>query len=195
MICSISGAMNSGKTLYMTYLLFKAYLRGKTILSNYDLNFPHFKMNKDFLIKMSQEKDYVLENTCIGLDELWLWLDSRKSQENAVMTYFFLQSSKDDIEIYFTAQENTQTDIRLRHNLHKIVNCSRVLKINDRYIPIDNEIRFIADEYQKVLYIKATEFKKVNFGLYSELVPNKTYYVRANPIFGLYATRQRMGIN
>ena len=153
MINSVVGLMNSGKTLYMTYKLYIAYCSGKTIITNYDLNFPHYKINLDWLKSLASNDETVLDNVAMGFDELWLWMDSRSSGANKVGTYFFLQSSKDDTEIYMTSQHNGQLDIRLRNNMHKISQCSRVLKINGKYVEIDEENRFLPEKYRPHLYI------------------------------------------
>ncbi len=182
--------MNSGKTLDMTLKLFLDYCSGRTILTNYWVSFPHYEINKDWLIHLSQNENTILENVSIGLDELWIWLDARDSQRNTVATYFFLQSSKSDAKIYFTAQHNDQNDKRLRQNLHKISQCSRVLFINNKFVTISDELRFLTPEQQKILYIKVIEFKKINMGFYSDVVPITTKYIKADKIFKLYNTKQ-----
>src|SRR3989304_4513058 len=189
MINTIVGLMNSGKTLYMTYKLFLAYCKGKTILTNYDVGFPHFKINKDWLIDFTS-KEKVLENVAIGLDEIWIWLDCREAQKNTVFTYFFLQSSKDDTEIYLTAQNNEQIDRRIRQNLHKISQCSRAVLIDGEYKNINDEQRFLSDEMQDKLYIKVIDFKRMNFGLMSDMMPIETKFIFAKNIFKLYNTKE-----
>lgn len=192
MINPIVGLMNSGKTLYMTMKLFLAYCKGKTILTNYDLNFPHYKINKDWLIDLSQKEDLALNNVAIGLDEFWIWMDARSAMKNTVFSYFFLQSSKDDTEIYMTAQNNNQIDIRIRNNMHKITQCSRVILQNNEFQTLSEEQRFLPKEYEDKLYIKAIEFKMINIGMYSELIPVSHQFIKANLIFPLYDTRQKI---
>lgn len=195
MIHAIVGLMNSGKTLYMTYLGFLAFVNGKDIISSYDLTFTHRKINRDFLIWLahkSDKEDFVLDDTCFLLDELWIWLDARRNQANTVATYFFLQSSKSDSEIHITAQDNSQNDLRLRRNLHKISVCSRVLYLNGEFKSISEEKRFLPEKYLDRLYIKVVELKKVNVGFMPQLIPVKTIHIKAKPIFKLFDTRQRI---
>lgn len=195
MINIVVGLMNSGKTLYITYKGLLAFASGKSIISNYDLNFPHYKVNQDFLISMARNEDRILTNTCFLLDELWLWLmDSRGSmnKQSKLASYFFLQSSKDDTEIYITAQDNRQNDVRLRDNCHKISQCSRVLYIDNKFKAISDEKRFLSKADQERLYIKVMEFKKVNIGFYSDVKHSKTEYIKAKPLFQLYETRQKI---
>lgn len=191
MINGIVGLMNSGKTLVQTYRLFLDYARGKDILTNYYVNFPHKRINKDFLIWLSQREENLL-NVSMGLDELWIWLDSRQAQKNTFATYIFNQSSKTDMNIYFTAQHNGQIDKRIRMNMHKVTHCNRVLNVNGKFKAIDEEQRFLSIEQQKQLYIKAVDFKRVNISFYSQLVPQKPFYLKAEPIFSLYSTRERV---
>lgn len=191
MLHGIVGLMNSGKTLYQTYLLGHQFKSGKEIISNYNLAFTHKLINRDFLLYLG-ESTYRLDNICFGLDELWIWLDARGSQQNKVATYFFNQSSKDDTEIYFTSQHASQIDKRIRNNLHKLTQCSRVLRINNKFVNISDENRFLPKQYQDKLYIKCVEFKRVNLGLISEMVYHKTIYIRAKPIFKLYNTSERI---
>lgn len=196
MIQSITGLQNSGKTLYMTYLGFLAFLNGKTILTNYSVNFPHFRIDKDFLFFLAREQP-PLKNCCFLFDELWLWLDCRNSQENTIGTYFFLQSSKDDSYIYLTAQHNEQNERRIRKNLHRITNCSRVLYKNKKFVAIDCEDRFLDEEhgYDKDiidnLYIECVNFKRIIVSMFSDLIPDNKVYIKAKPIFKLYNTKEK----
>lgn len=56
MIHSICGLQNDGKTLYATYLGYKDFLEGRTIISNYNLNFKHYLVNKDFIIWLGKNQ-------------------------------------------------------------------------------------------------------------------------------------------
>jgi len=191
MLHSIVGLMNSGKTLYMTYLLYKDFLAGKSIFTNYDVNFTHNKINRDFLFYLGQ-KNYTFDNISMGLDELWILLDSRKSMENTTSTYFFNQSSKDDSRIYFTSQHNKQNDSRLRDNLHKISVCNRCILINGKFKLIDSEERFLDKKYIDILYIQITEYKRINYYGTSDLIASKRHYLKAKPLFNLFNTRQKI---
>lgn len=198
MINSVIGLMNSGKTLYMTRELWSLYLRGFNILANYDLNFPKipgggkvYKINKDYLTYLGKS-GVTLKNTAIGLDELWIWMDSRRAIQNVIFTYFFNQSSKDDSQIFLTSQHNTQLDKRLRQNMHKVTSCSRVLLKKGQFEPINEEQRFLNDDQQNQLYIKAVEFKRVTMGFFSTVRPYSMKYIKAQPIFKLYDTTQKI---
>lgn len=188
--------MNSGKTLYMTFKLFQDYLNGRTIFTNYDLYFPKiegagkiYRINKDTLINWGAQGE-ILNNASFGLDEFWVWMDSRRAQENTTGTFFFLQSSKNDAQIYLTTQHNHQIDRRIRENLHKITQCSRCVKIDGKYYSLNEEQRFLTENLVKKLYIKAQEFKRVNKGFITEIQAGPKYYIKADKVFELYNTRQ-----
>jgi hypothetical protein len=196
MINVIIGLMNSGKTLYMTFKLYQAYLKGKTIITNYDLYFPRmpgagriYKINKDTLIKWGEDGE-VLTNCAFGFDEFYIYMESRTSMLNTATSYFFLQSSKNDAEIYLTTQHNNQIDRRIRENLHKITQTNRVIKIGNKYYSINDEQRFLPVRVMKDLYIKAQEYKRINRGFITNIEPGDTYYIKADKVFDLYTTKQ-----
>lgn len=194
MIAIVTGLMNSGKTLFVTFKLFLAFINGNDILTNFSLTFPHYEVNKDWFHNLAKEET-ILKNVSIGIDEAWLFMgDSRRamSEDNIMSSYFFLQSSKDDTEIYLTAQHIGQLDNRIRNNCHKIIECSRVIKYKNKYYPINEEKRFLEKKYTDILYIKAVEYKAVNLGGFRDYVVSKTYYVNAKNIFKLYDTTQKM---
>lgn len=199
-IHSICGLMNSGKTLYMTYRLFLDYCRGRTIVTNYDLNFPHIKINRDTLFFLGESnpslKDFFQsKNISMGFDELWLWLDCREAINNRIATYFFLQSSKDDINIYITAQDNDQNEKRIRNNLHFFTGCERRLLDNSKFINVPfefNEKRFLPMELYEKLYIKAITYKRESNFLYSNYQEYKKIYLYARIIAKLYDTTQKI---
>lgn len=195
MITLILGLMNSGKTLYMTRELFKAYKKGKTVITNYPVNFSHHLVNKDWFLNLAKKETIIDDkNLVMGLDESWIWFDSRKSQANANIfgSYVFLQSSKTDTEIYLTAQHIGQFDVRIRDNCHNILQCARVIKKNKKFYTLSEEKRFLPSVYQDNLYIKATVFKKVTLGFYPQLQKQKIVYIKAKPIFELFDTTKKI---
>lgn len=191
MIHSIVGLMSSGKTLYMTYLLYKDYLRGRTIITNYNVNFPHYEINKDFLINMAIQQPN-LKGVSFGFDELWIWLDCRDSMSNKVATYFFLQSSKGDTRIYLSAQDEGQNEMRIRRNKHLITTCERRLLIDKKMRKISSEQRILPIEYQPYLYIKIRTYTQTFFGMERDFKIKEEKYIKANTIFPLYDTNLKM---
>lgn len=187
MIHSIIGLMNSGKTLYMTYLLFLDFLKGRTIYTNFPLCFPHYLINKDYLIDLAKKQPNTT-NHSYGFDELWIWLDCRTSQQNRIGSYFFLQSSKGDTKIYLTAQDNTQNERRIRFNQHLISICERRILINKKLRKITSEKRILPVKYQNKLYIKVKTYSQKIIGFDRELLLKDTQYIHAKTIFKLYDT-------
>lgn len=199
MIESIVGLMSSGKTLLMTYKLYLEWLKGRTIITNYDVNFPHYKVNQDWLLNVVSDENVVINNVAFGLDELWLWLmDSRNSmgKEQKIASYFFLQSSKDDSQIFITAQDNTQNDKRLRDNLHRITQCNRVIWTGDTFVDISEEDRFLEQKFgdwiNDYLFIKAETFtRSMKMGV-PILKLKERLFVPARPVFNLFDTRKKI---
>lgn len=199
MINSIVGLMNSGKTLYMTYKLYCDFLEGKEILTNYKVNFPHRIISQEWLLDIAGKEDTILTNVSIGLDELWLWLmDCRNStgKESRVASYFFLQSSKDDTNIYITAQDNGQNDSRLRTNFHIITQCSRVIWTGNKFKQISSEFRFLEKKYgdaiNNILFIKAEIYKRKLFRGALVLEHTGNHHIPAKYVFDLYSTSQKI---
>ena len=191
-IHSIIGLMNSGKTLYMTYCLYEAYIKGYTIVTNYNINLPHYKINQDYLLSLVG-KERNLNNLCFGFDEFWIFLaESRNamSKENKLVSYLFNQSSKGHTLIYLTAQRNSQNENRIRENQHLLTICRRKLLIDNKYKDISDEYRFLPNEYQNKLYIHAKTFKQKLNGLDSYFNIKEEKLIKANIYFKLYDTTQ-----
>src|SRR5688572_27043115 len=108
---ALVGKMGGGKTLTMTYFLAILYAELKLrVMTNYKLNFP--KRDNGYvpeLIDMNlmlDPKNTQMMNCAIGLDEFWLWMDSRNSSSkvNKAISHILLQSRKRNVEIFITAQ-------------------------------------------------------------------------------------------
>jgi len=186
----LTGLMNSGKTEIASIYGFKNFLEGRTIYSNYHLNFPHKLINRDYIFYLGKEQPS-LDNTCFLLDELWIWLDCRDAKANQIATYFFLQSSKDDANIYITAQALSQNDKRIKDNFHRISFCNRVLKIDGEYHTFNNEKRFLSKDIQKILYIENKEYRKKN-SMSFDLEKDFTLRIKASVFFSLYNTKEKI---
>lgn len=190
MLHIFNGQMNSGKTFVMAYHTFKDFLEGRLIYTNIPLNFPHILINRDFIFYLGKEQP-TINNASFLLDELWIWLDCRDSIANTIATYFFLQSSKDDINIRISAQSFSQNDKRIKENFHKLSICKRVIKVNEKFYDINSEKRFLPPEYIEKLYIQNTEFKRKN-DVMGTLVKTKIERIKANLFFSLYDTRLKV---
>jgi len=127
MIIGVIGNRGTGKTLFMTLEAFNQYRKQKTIYSNYELTFPKIdKCKKPILIPddffLNYEK-FNLTNVCLFFDEIYIYIDSRTSgsKSNRVMSYFFNQTRKTGVDLYYSTQFFSQVDKRLRFNTEVFV--------------------------------------------------------------------------
>ena len=121
------GDRGSGKTLFMTLEAFNQYRKGKQIYSNYELTFPKLPNTKktkivpeDFFTNFDK---YNLRNVCMFLDEIYVYVDSRASgsTKNKLMSYFFNQTRKTGVDLYYSTQFFSQVDKRLRFNTERFI--------------------------------------------------------------------------
>ena len=159
LVVGITGLKASGKTLVMTWLLYREYLLGKKIYTNYKVFFPHELIDVQKLVTLNIE----LQNAVIGIDELHMICDSRRSgkKQNILMTYFILQSRHRSVNFYYTTQFNTQIDKRIRENTDVNMVCENLYidtdkdKFNDLFRVIIQDKRFRPIKFkQKILYGK-----------------------------------------
>ena len=191
----IDGKMNSGKTLALTYFALKDYQEGRKIITNYNINIPHYEINKDFLFWMAETQPDT-SGMSFFFDEIWLYIDSRSPFANRVLTYFFLQSSKGSppANVYMTTQNKGQIDVRVRDNAHIEYKCERRVLIENKLRKISNKVRDLGKDIYKYLYIKISESEiKQHSGFMQRFSPaDKVYYIKADWIFKFYDTHQKM---
>ena len=133
----ISGPMGSGKTLYMTRLLYEHQRRGKRrIYANYGLKFPFTPMTKDTL-KSYQDWDY--KGISMGIDELHIFMDSKMSMtsQNRFMSNWFLQTRKRGVDFIATTQYPDQIDKRVRRICDVWCECKCVKKGRSVYVIVE----------------------------------------------------------
>lgn len=127
MIIGVIGDRGSGKTLFMTKEAFFCYLNNKQVYSNYRLN---FKSNENKLKPKLIKNDffrnfekYNLKNVSLFLDEIYVYIDSRNSGSsiNKIMSYFFNQTRKIGVDLYYSIQFFSQVDKRLRFNTERFI--------------------------------------------------------------------------
>lgn len=168
MIIGCIGDRGSGKTLFMTLEAFNQYRKGKQIYSNYKLTFPKLPntlkpklIPNEFFINY---ENYNLKNCCFFIDEIYVYIDSRRSSSNInkIMSYFFNQTRKTGVDIYYSTQFFSQVDKRLRFNTEKFVLPKSIKKDKKLYILIE-----ICNRDLKLL---------------------RKIIIKAEPIFNLYDT-------
>ena len=187
----IEGQMNNGKTLVLTFHALKDYLEGRKIITNYNINIPHYEINKDYLTYLAVKQP---DTTGLSffLDELWLWLDSRNAMSNKILSYFFLQSSKNDTRVYLSVQRDNQLDIRVRENAHVILKCERRLLIKNKMRRINNRIRDLGKQYYPIIYIKVKDYDNNFSNMTRYLEAKSIYYLKACWLFNFYNTHQKI---
>ena len=123
-ITAIVGAIGSGKTLLMTWILNaqRKNQNNKDIISNYHLTFPHHSISFDQIQEME------LKNCVVGLDELTVWLDSRlsMSKQNRIISYFILQTRKRDVDLIATTQDFGMLDLRMRRQTNFLIESEKL---------------------------------------------------------------------
>ena len=200
MIGIFLGFQNSGKTLAMTYYAYTYYKKGYDIYSNYNLKFSKLKNDKR-LHKLTMDK--IIEcvknreqfNKAIFLiDEMYLFMDSRNfgSKKQKIMTYFLLQTSKRNVHLFGTAQVFNSVEKRFRENCNFMVFCSRVIKNENEYLNVFDNMRFLIDSEN--LYIKNVFLIKRSIESLTEYYDKKIFYLKAKNVFNLYDTTELINI-
>jgi len=144
MIIGVIGDRGSGKTLFMTREAFLNYCKSRYIYSNYHLKFPKvlFKnLHKPKLIDDEFLSNYRSElfNICLFLDEIYIYIDARASmtRANKIWSYFFNQTRKRGVDLYYSTQFFSQVDKRLRFNTEMFIIPKVVKKDGKQYIVIN----------------------------------------------------------
>lgn len=165
-LMAIVGELGAGKTLTMTYLVWRHwYYKKRKIYSNYTLYGIPFT-----LVNSLQDFEKISDGVFAG-DELWSWADSRLSQKsrNRFISTILLKSRKRGLTVLYTTQSFDQIDKRIR-------------KVTDFVAyPIINR----TGEICKTLLFKG-----------SKPTPNnllQTLYFKTKPIFSLYNSNEEIG--
>lgn len=159
LVVGIKGLKAGGKTLVLAWLLFREYLLGKKIYTNFTVFFPHEIIDVQKMVTLNIE----LQNAVIGIDELHMVCDSRRSgkKQNILMSYFILQSRHRSVNFYYTTQFDGQVDKRIRDNTDVNMVCENLYVdsdndgFNDLFRVIIQDKRFRPIKFkQKILYGK-----------------------------------------
>ena len=107
---AIVGELGAGKTLSLTYLAYRNFLKGKKIYANYKLVFPYTPIKSVRDLENMQEGFF-------AVDELWLWVDSRASmtKKNRIVSRILLSSRKRGVHLAYTTQSFIQVDKKVRN--------------------------------------------------------------------------------
>lgn len=118
-VVGIIGPKGSGKTALMAYLLYKDYLTGRSVVSNFDLSFEH--KQKEFK-ELAKLPDF-LQDATVGYDEFHIAVDSRRtsSKKNIDFDIFLSQLRKLGCILYYTTQIFDKLDVRVRNQTDLLI--------------------------------------------------------------------------
>lgn len=119
------------------------------VATNYKLVGIDFKyINASDLFDIKQQ----LKDTILGIDEFHIFLDSRAFMKpsNQQLTHFILQTRHLGVNLYFTTQDISQVDLRLRRQLDFLAYCTST--------PYENYFKVKVVDYRDVLNIHSNDF-------------------------------------
>lgn len=160
MIIGVIGKRGEGKTLSCVKDIVKAVRAGRTVYTNFNINKKEFTESQQQNINIldysffRNYKDFQLNNCLVCIDEIYVYIDSRASmsKRNKIMSYFFNQTRKRDVDLYYTTQFIHQIDKRLRSNTEVFIFPEkRIIKNNVVVRATETEIKANPDKYK--LYI------------------------------------------
>ena len=165
MIIIFVGTMGSGKSLSMVKEAYNYYLQGFRILTNMTLNFPSEIVTAKDIQQFAKNQEN-LYNTVILIDELHIFMDSRRSgsTKNVMGSYFVTQTRKQKVKLLATTQHRHQIDRRVRDNTDCFIDCEKIeLPINfsdgKPCLLITNHVN-TRKTYHKTTFIGNTYFDK-----------------------------------
>jgi hypothetical protein len=197
MIGIFLGLQNEGKTLAMSYFAKWYYIKGYEIYSNYNLDFPHKKLTKKIIIDYTMDR-HQFKKTIFVIDEIYLFFDSRSfgNKANKIFSYFLLQTSKNNVNLYGTAQFLNTVEKRFRENLTFRCFCNRVYlnPITKQYENIENNLRILPEYIVNNMYIRLNFLTKAH-NIFNDAIKLTTYYLKAKSLFNIYDTTELINIS
>lgn len=168
MIIAFIGGIGSGKTLSMTRYALEEYKRGKTIFTNYRLEFPKdrlygkvVKLDMKFFEDYTQSK-FELINSVILIDEAHVFFDSRNAmlKKNKIFSKFVTQSRKRSVDLLYTTQDispeifklSGQVELRLRKLTDYIIFCEKYKEKNIVFIKQHVYDSALYERYADIFY-------------------------------------------
>ena len=104
-VVGILGRSDSGKTLALTYLAYRNYLKKRKIFSNYNLEFPHNKI---------KFKDVTNLHSGIFVgDDFFSWYE-RNRKNNRILSEFFVKARKRDVDIFYVTDSRGYIPVLIR---------------------------------------------------------------------------------
>jgi len=133
MIIGVEGSMGSGKTLLIVRYLLKDFSNGHKIFANFGLR----KIDYEPLNVMELMENNELQDVSVGIDEITVFLDCRKSSSkmNRYISYFILQTRKRNVNLYYTTQALSMIDKRLLEHTEFQITCEKIYNHKQEIIP------------------------------------------------------------
>lgn len=163
-LIAIVGELGAGKTLTMTYLLWKQwYVNGAKVYANYHL----YKIPYMFVGSMKTFNS--IRDGVFGGDELWLNADSRShSLAKLFITNTLARSRKRDLTIYYTVQLLDSIDKRIK----KVTDFMAIPSLNRE------------ETWCTVVFLRGTSGKPATY--------MKTMYFYTEPVKQMYDTKEEV---
>ncbi len=184
---AIVGDRGSGKTNFLAAVLHREHLRGKKIISNFKLNFPHTYMPFSEIVKFP----VLLRDAVLGLDELGRGADSYEFFDSRVkeITNIVLQLRKRHCEAWYTVQRFGLITKRLRDQtdgflLMEDIDGKRRTYVNaaGEVIEVDNHREICGGKFRVYVFNDQTRFIKRRV-------------FNGKPFWHLYDTDEEIGDN
>lgn len=137
MITVITGLTGSGKTWFMTRLMYMDWRNGSKVYTNFPLTFD--TDNEDIQRWHNLDELYHLTGGIIAIDEGQKLFDARRWASLPVsFAEKIAQHRKHFLDIYTTTQDLGHIDVRIRSNIHELYNTQSLIRWpkNDRVKPI-----------------------------------------------------------
>lgn len=161
MIIGLEGGMGSGKTIMMVRYLLKDFANGHKIFSNFGLR----HIDYEFLNIHDLMEDNNLQNLSVGIDEITVFLDCRKSSSkmNRYISYFVLQTRKRNVNLYYTTQSFRMIDKRLLEHTEFQIVCSKIY--NEYGNEIDGVRRYAILDLRDITDIRNIKIKRLKLDI------------------------------
>lgn len=138
----------------MTRYLKQDHEKGMNVYANYGLKFSHEKLDVKKLLDSSID----LQNVSVGIDEMTVFADCRRSMKNLMITYFVLQTRKRNVNLYYTTQDFDMVDLRLNNHTHIKIICEKIDETDDPDAPLTDYRRYTIFDIRNRRNIKPISF-------------------------------------
>lgn len=175
-IIAILGKMGSGKTCFLTYLMYLDYKAGRKVVADYGLKFPNTYLTLDQIATLPDE----IQGASVAVDEIHEAADSRSifKKGNAGVTKLVSQIRKRKCVFYYTTQVLKKVDKRIRDVTDMFITCD----------PYGQPVRFVDGQPEYHYFI--IRVYNDRFG-----EPMKEFIFHGAPFFDLYDTNEIITFN